>query len=337
MSSVSSSSRVCKLLVSWKWVLGYTALLLLTLSQTRRFLNWLAERNLSGLLGVFLLVTGVGSLFLLLRRIYRVQGGFTPSTFLRVLGFLGLYLCCIVVSTDLTVDRVHFVEYGILGLLCFRAVDPHHRTGRRVGYAMVVVFAIALLDESIQGLLPDRYFDLRDIVIDLLAGFLPVLGLLWLPLHPRGPTERVETMPPPAVPEKDGSSRTLQAADAGVVLFALFLLLCAVWVGRVSWNLEPLYGEWERENRCGSFERMQVGRDGTILWEDAAGGRARGRYRIRGNRLDGPLLEVDVLEGQGSDACAWTTAERRHRYFKVDTERLLFTKEREFPFRRVGP
>ena len=49
------------------------------------------------------------------------------------------------------------------------------------------------------------------------------------------------------------------------------------------------------------------------------------------------LREVEVLEGKGSDSCAWTTGERRDRYFQVDTERLLFTKEREFPFRRVEP
>ncbi|MGW8322277.1 MAG: hypothetical protein ACWGSD_12055, partial [Thermodesulfobacteriota bacterium] len=89
-------------------------------------------------------------------------------------------------------------------------------------------------------------------------------------------------------------------------------------------------------NRCERTERIRIGRDGTILWEDVAGGRARGRYRIRGNRLDGPLLEVEVLEGKGSGSCAWTTGERRDRYFRVDSEQLVFTKERESPFRRVG-
>ncbi len=85
------------------------------------------------------------------------------------------------------------------------------------------------------------------------------------------------------------------------------------------------------------MERIRIGRDETILWEDDAGGRANGRYRIRGNRLDGPLLEVEVLEGNGSNSCAWTTGEGRHRHFQVDTERLLFMKEREFPFERVNP
>ncbi len=330
-------SRIWNLLDRWKWVLAYTALLLLTLYQTRRFLNWLAERDLSGFLGISLLVSGIVCLIFVVRRIRRIHGGFTTSAGIRLLAILGLYLCCMLAATELTADRVHFVEYGILGILCFRAVNPSHRTGRRVFYAMVAVFAIGLLDESIQGLLDNRYFDVRDIVIDLLAGFLPVLGLLWLPLYAEGAKEGVVTEAERPVPETRGTPRGLSSQDGWVLLVALCLLLVVVWVGRVSWNLEPLYGEWERENRCGRSERMRIGSDGTILWKDDAGGRGKGTYRIRGNRLDGPLLDVDVLEGEGSDACSWSTGEVRHRYLRIEPERLLFTIEREYPFRRVPP
>lgn len=329
--------RFYKVLASWKWVLGYTALLFLTLNQTRRFLDWLEERNLTGLQAVFLLFAGIGSFILVLRRIYRTQGGFTLSTGLRLVGFLGLYLCCMFLSTDLTVDRIHFVEYGILGLLCFHAVSSGYGQVRRVAYAMVAVFAIGFLDESVQGLLASRYYALRDVVINLLAGFLPVFGILWLPLSPREPQERVEPIPSASTPRTGESSRRFQAADTGSLLLTSFLVLGLLWVGRVSWDPEPLYGTWERENRCERIERIQIRRDGTILWEDVAGGRAKGRYRIRGNRLDGPLLEVEVLEGKGSDSCAWTTAERRDRYYEVDAERLLFKKEPGFSFKRVDP
>ena len=329
--------RLYKVLASWKWVLGYTALILLTLNQTRRFLDWLQERNLAGLQALFLLFAGIGCFILLLRHIYRTQGGFTLSTALRLVGFLGLYLCCMFLSTDLTVDRIHFVEYGILGLLCFHAVNPGHGQVRRAAYAMVAVFAIGFLDETVQGLLASRYYALRDVVIDLMAGFLPVLGVLWWPLAPREPQERVESIPSASTPRTGESSRRVRAADTAPLLLTAFLVLGVLWVGRVSWDLEPLYGAWERENLCERTERIQIGRDESILWEDVAGGRARGRYRIRGNRLDGPLLEVEVLEGKGSDSCAWTTGTGRHRHFQVDTERLLFTKEREFPFWRVGP
>jgi hypothetical protein len=328
--------RLCRVVASWKWVLGYTVLLLLTLNQTRRFLDWLEQRNLGGLQAVFLLFAGIGSFSLLLRHIYRSQGGFSLNAGLRLVGFLGLYLCCMFLSTDLTVDRIHFVEYGVLGLLCFHAVSPGHGQVRRAAYAMVAVFAIGFLDECVQGLLASRYYALRDVVIDLMAGFLPILGILWWPVSPSEPQERVEPIPAASTPSTGVSSSRVRRADTGPLLLTLFLVLGVLWVGRVPWDLEPLYGAWERENRCERTERIRIGRDESVLWEDVAGGRARGRYRIRGNRLDGPLLEVEVLEGKGSDSCAWKAGEGRHRHFRVDTERLLFTKEREFPFGRVG-
>ena len=126
-------------------------------------------------------------------------------------------------------------------------------------------------------------------------------------------------------------------ADVTLFLLTVVLILGVLWVENVSWDLGPLYGTWERDNPCGRTEKLQIGKDGTVLWQDGAGGIARGTYRVRGNRLDGPLLEVQVMEGQGSGPCSWTTGEIRPRYFQVDAHRLVFTKERAFPFKRVRP
>jgi hypothetical protein len=321
---------------SWKWVAGYTVLILLTLPVTRRFLDRLEERGLSGLLGISLLLAGLGCLWFLIRRIRRIGGGLTFSAWARLLALLSLYLVCMFGVTHVTVDRIHFVEYGILGLLCFHAVGPVDPIRRRVAYAMVAVFAVTVLDEGIQGVLPRRYFDIRDVVIDLLAGILPVFGLLFLPLSSEGGGRRFE----PAAQTGSASpkpSRAFRAADANALLLASLLLLGVLWVDRVSWDLDPLYGDWERENACGSVERMRVGMDGTVAWEQAAGGAARGSYRVGGNRLDGPLLEVRVLEAQGSNPCSWRVGEVRVRYFRVERESLTFQLESGLPFRRAAP
>ncbi len=330
-------SRIGKLLAAWKWVLGYTALLLLTLSVTRRFLDWLALRNLSGLPSVFLLLAGVGCLLLLLRRIHRLQGGFSFAVLLRLLGFVGLYLGSMFTLTRLTVDRIHFVEYGILGLLCFQAVGSGHRAARRVGYAMVAVMAVAFLDESVQGILAGRYFDVRDLVIDLVAGLLPVLVLLGFPSPAREERGGVEAPPVPEAQKVEGAFRSFRAADVSALALAVLLVLAVLWVDNVSWDLEPLWGIWVRQNPCGRTERIRIGRDGGVLWEDDGGGIAKGTYRVGGNRLDGPLLEIRVLEAKGSGPCSWTTGEVRPRYFRVEADRLVFTKEKPFPFSRAGP
>jgi hypothetical protein len=315
----------------WKWVIVYTILLFATLTQTRRFLDWLVQRNLGGLQAYFLFFAAIGCLALLVRHIRRTQGGFSLSSGLRLVAFVALYLGCMFLSTDLTVDRIHFVEYGILGFLCFRAVRSEHGPVRRAAYAMVAVFAIGFLDEAIQGLLANRYYALRDIVIDLMAGFLPILGILLWPL----PSSESREIGKP-IPRKPEPSSRIRASDGWALLLTAFLVAGLLWVGRVSWDLEPLYGDWERQNRCGQIERVRIVRDATVQWEEEAGGRAKGRYQIRGNRLDGPLLEMEVLEAKGEGPCAWTAGEERHRYFRVNTETLLFTKEPEYPFRRVG-
>lgn len=329
-------AQIHKLLDPWKWVFGYTALLLLSLNQTRRFLDWLQDRNLSGLQGIFLLLTIIGCVLFLLRRIRKTEGGFTRSASLRLLGFLALYVFCMFASTNLTVDRIHFVEYGILGILCFRAGDPRRGPARRVAYGMVAVFAIGFLDEVVQGFLAIRYYALRDITIDLLAGLLPMLGLLWLPIYPaQERQEGVEAIRSDAYPKEARSCERLQGADIAAGVISLLVVVGLLWVGRVPWDLGPLYGLWERENPCGRIERIRIERDGTILWEDAAGGRASGRYRVSGNRLDGPLLEVEVLKGEGSDGCAWKGGTRRDRYFEAVPGRLVFKKERDLPFHSV--
>jgi len=163
---------------------------------------------------------------------------------------------------------------------------------------MVAVFAIAFLDESVQGLLASRYYAIRDVSINLLAGFLPLLGLFWLPLRPREKQERIEAIPSASKPSTGDPGMRFQASDRGPVLLALLLVFGVSWVGKVSWNLDPLYGYWERENRCGRVERIQVGRDGTVLWEDVAGGRARGRYRIGGNSLMVPCSRWRSWKGR---------------------------------------
>lgn len=80
-------------------------------------------------------------------------------------------------------EALHFVQYGILGLLLFRALacrlaDPSiYLAGALIG----AVFGIG--DELIQWLVPNRIFDYRDIGINALAGALVQTGL-WAGIRP---------------------------------------------------------------------------------------------------------------------------------------------------------
>ena len=74
-------------------------------------------------------------------------------------------------------EAMHFVQYGVLSILLFRAVS------RRVHDAWAFVIPVLLaalvgqIDECFQWLIPRRYYGLRDIWIDFVAASLTQIGL----------------------------------------------------------------------------------------------------------------------------------------------------------------
>ncbi len=66
-------------------------------------------------------------------------------------------------------EALHFVEYGVLGLLIFRALSHKIRDYSIYFSASVIGALIGTLDETVQWLIPQRYWDYRDIWLNFLA------------------------------------------------------------------------------------------------------------------------------------------------------------------------
>jgi hypothetical protein len=75
-------------------------------------------------------------------------------------------------------ERTHLPEYGIVAWLAWRALDPL-LPGRVAAYAAAAALgaAIGYGDELLQGLLPGRYYDLRDVALNALGAALAVVVL----------------------------------------------------------------------------------------------------------------------------------------------------------------
>ena len=74
-------------------------------------------------------------------------------------------------------EALHFVEYGVLGLLLFRALR-FSIPDRALFPAVILLGALfGVLDELVQWLVPGRFWDLRDVSVDTMA---VVLGLVAL-------------------------------------------------------------------------------------------------------------------------------------------------------------
>ena len=81
-------------------------------------------------------------------------------------------------------EAIHVAEYGILGLLVYRALVHRIRDYSIYVAATLIVGMIGMLDEYIQWVVPSRYYDVRDIATNFAAGFLSQLTL-FAGLRPR--------------------------------------------------------------------------------------------------------------------------------------------------------
>ena len=75
-------------------------------------------------------------------------------------------------------ERTHLPEYGIAAWLAWRALEPL-LPGTFPAYAAAAALAAAIGygDELIQGVLPGRYYDLRDVALNALGAVLGALVL----------------------------------------------------------------------------------------------------------------------------------------------------------------
>ncbi len=75
-------------------------------------------------------------------------------------------------------ERTHLFEYGLVAVLIHQALIERVRNGARVPIPAVLTVAVTALlgwlDEGIQGLLPNRVYDLRDVGVNALAGLMAI-------------------------------------------------------------------------------------------------------------------------------------------------------------------
>ncbi len=73
-------------------------------------------------------------------------------------------------------EAVHFFEYGLVGILSFNALKHRSQNPWRLNASSgLLTTATGWFDEALQGLLPNRYYDLRDVGLNALSG---ILGLV---------------------------------------------------------------------------------------------------------------------------------------------------------------
>lgn len=149
-----------------------------TLGLTGILARWLQEQGLTRRLfplGVLLSAVAIAALAFRLR----------PRG-LELAAWLGVAAAYLLVLARMGIpeERTHLIEYGIVGALVHEALNERLLQGRRVVLpallAMFLTSVFGALDECLQGLIPGRVFDPRDMVFNALAGVMAVTSCAFI-------------------------------------------------------------------------------------------------------------------------------------------------------------
>ena len=154
----------------WIGVATAVAAIFASLYPLQFLLDFLRRRNLLRLsiLLAFLVVAGGVVLWMIRRRAGAREWG--------VLALSTSAYFLFARSLDVVQERLHQIEYGALAVLLSAAFGERRRArdlpaspGRVALAAFAAAAAIGLADEIVQGILPNRQYDLRDVGFNALA------------------------------------------------------------------------------------------------------------------------------------------------------------------------
>lgn len=92
-----------------------------------------------------------------------------------VFALFGLYIYRL---REIPEEAMHLAQYGVLGLLVYRALAQRMRDHGIYLAAAIIVGIIGIVDEYIQWAVPSRYFDTRDMIINFIAGLLAQAAIM---------------------------------------------------------------------------------------------------------------------------------------------------------------
>jgi len=198
MSSLFHTTRERRL---WLAAAGWLVAIWLSLYPARGAVNFLRSRNvlMTSVLACFLIAGAVVVVWAWRRRLRLSQWAI-----LVVSGSVYATAFAVVRRPE---ERLHFIEYGVMGILIYAALSERRRSRLAapargwtrifdpVRWPAISAFMLTTLlgwgDEVIQGILPNRYYDLRDLVFNALGGLMAVLTVSALRLD-RNEPERVD-------------------------------------------------------------------------------------------------------------------------------------------------
>ena len=147
--------------------LFFVALIVISASFMRQMVDWL-RNNLLGVRGIDVLILAliVGSIVFLATNLLTKRLSFFRLLLIAgiiTVGFIG------VMQLELAVEKVHILEYALLGWLALGDTTRTYPKMKAALIAMIFCALVGVVDEGFQGILPYRFYDNRDIIFNVLG------------------------------------------------------------------------------------------------------------------------------------------------------------------------
>jgi hypothetical protein len=263
----------------------------------------LAQEKGYGWMGIFFsrTVVTVLSVFLVVQSVRSLRRGRLINVLIMLL--IGASFIIAFHVTHLPIERFHFVQFGILGIFVFWALSGRPYTLQFYLTALNIILGVSYCDELIQGLVPNRFYDLQDIFVDILSG---TMGLLLFriidlgappPLHPASRTKHGQlTEPLPLIDLHIYGRDLLHLVPLVVILLVNQHLV-------TSLRPEHLLGDWSCDGSSPCLLALEKESTAILRINDTA---CAETYTMEGNLLDGfrlrltPTMESeDAAQGCG--------------------------------------
>ena len=154
----------------WSFVFAWVALIYGTLYVVRPVCTFLQNTTPFALL-VNILMYSLLTVLILGLFVKRKVTFARPLSCLVFLITAGAYICGFSVI-QIPEEKLHFLEYGILAYLAFRASELDIRRPPAFVYAFLLTVMFGWIDEGIQYFLPNRYYQNEDVALNAAGGLL---------------------------------------------------------------------------------------------------------------------------------------------------------------------
>jgi len=156
--------------LSWLWVLLCSVSILLTVPVGRKIQKFVYEHWGRSFFGYFVFVVfALAFIYLLFYLLIKLKIR-SASNYVWLIAIAGLYTYFTLKLWKIPEEAIHFLEYGLLGFFLFKALN--HSIKDKSIYITATLFAlfIGTFDEIFQWIIPQRYWDFRDVGLNGFSG-----------------------------------------------------------------------------------------------------------------------------------------------------------------------